>query len=136
MAVQSIPGPLGAGASSDGIVAVGDGFPPGAGFELPGPGGSDPVPLQSLQRIVTAVTRDLVPTPSFTTTPAITVRGNTLAEVEVELNARSEWGRGGGRLRTDPVPVGTSTSVTVHVRANLLRILTTWTKRMQASTAA
>ncbi len=135
MAGEMLPDPLGTQPPTAGGVAGVDGFPPGAGFEVPGPIGDNPIPLDDLQRIVNAVTKDWVP-PSPRTTPEIVVNGSTLAQVANELNALSEWGQGGGALRTDDVPSGTSTTVTVHIHAGLVKRLPRWTKLAQASPAA
>src|SRR5689334_21271168 len=85
------------------------------GFEIAGPIGADLMPLDAGDLIITAVTKDWEPTPSFRTTPEIIVRGDTLAQVFDELNTFPEWGRGGGSLRTDRIPVGTSPTVTVNI---------------------
>lgn len=108
---------------------------PGAGSTLPGPIGVDPAIPMTGERIITVVTRDWVP-PNPRTTPAITIGGRTLAEAAQALNRLNEWGEGGGMLRTDRVPVGTSATVTVVAHANLVRRLPTWTGYANASTAA
>ena len=117
-----------ASASSQGLL-------PRSDFSAPVPLGTDPIPLKALERVVTTVTKDWVP-PAPRTTPEIVVRGDTLAQVAVELNALPEWGRAGGSLRTDPVPVGTTPSVTIKVHANLIKVLPRWTKYDKASAPA
>lgn len=134
MAGPTPPGPLGSDPLSTDLPQARVGFPPGAGFHQPGPAGGDPIPLAEGDRIVTAVTKDWVP-PTPKTTPEIIVRGDTLEAVANELNALPEWGRGGGFLRTDRVPVGTSPTVTVAIRANLIKVLPRWTKFDKASVA-
>jgi hypothetical protein len=98
-------------------------------------GSDDVVPLDDLQRIITRVTKDWNP-PSPRTTPGITVGGATLADAAAQLNRLNEWGEGGGRLRTDKIPPGNTTSITVNVRAGLVRRMPTWTGYAKASPAA
>jgi hypothetical protein len=132
---ERIPGvsgldPAMAGEAGDGVTAGGGGFAPPtvSGLEAP-------QPLDSLQRIITAVTKDWEP-PNPRTTPELVVSGQTLAAVGDALDRLPEWGEGGGMLRTDPVPVGTSTSVTVAARGNLVFRLPRWANYSTASTAA
>jgi hypothetical protein len=107
-------------------------------------GGGDPpgvlgvdglIPLDDLQRMVTKVTKDWDP-PSPRTTPAIVVGGATLQQAADQLNRLNEWGEGGGRLRIDRIPPGSSTKLTVNVHANLVRRLPTWSFYPKASAAA
>lgn len=123
-----MPGPIGVDARpEDGALNPG---PPGAGFEIPGPIGMDDSP------IVSAVVKDWEP-PSPSTTPKIVVRGRTLRQVFAELNALAgEWGRGGGRLRSDRLRNVRTPEVTVHLRANLVLILPEWKGYNAASTNA
>jgi hypothetical protein len=86
-------------------------------------------------RTITRVIRDWDPAAPANTSDII-VAGRTLAEVEVALNRLSEWGQGGGRLRTDRVPVGTSPEVTVTLHANLELRMPRWTGYAQASAGA
>jgi len=109
--------------------------PPGAGFQDLGPLGNDPIPLDSLKRIISDVRVDWRP-PSPKTTPKITINGATLAAAGQALDRLPEWGRGGGILRVENVPVGTSTSVVVSAHANLLMILPDWTGYAKASDEA
>src|SRR3954469_2928426 len=133
MAGEMLPDPLGTQPPMAGTIV--DRFPPGTGFEVPGPIGDDPIALDELRRIVKAVTKDWVP-PSPRTTPPIVVNGSTLAQVADELNALSEWGQGGGVLRTEEIPSGTSPTVTAKIHAGLIKRLPRWTKFAQASPAA
>jgi hypothetical protein len=94
-----------------------------------------PDALGTVQRRITAVTKDWVP-PNPRSTPAIVVPGRNLAAVEVALNRLREWGEGGGMLRTDRVPIGTTPSVTVSIHANLVFRLPTWSGYASASAAA
>lgn len=107
------------------------------GGHLPGVLGADDevVPLDDLKRMVTRVTKDWDP-PSPRTTPGIVVGGATLAEAANQLNRLNEWGEGGGRLRTDRIPPGNTTSITVAVHAGLIRRMPTWTGYAKASPAA
>jgi hypothetical protein len=52
------------------------------------------------------------------------------------LNRLPEWGRGGGRLSVDNIPVATSTDLTITLRANLERRMPEWTDYKTASAAA
>ncbi|MGH8582494.1 MAG: DUF922 domain-containing protein [Gammaproteobacteria bacterium] len=129
------PGTLG----MDTVVAGGDlqgnDLPSTAGYERPGPLGIDsPVPL-AVTRIIADVSNDWEP-PNPRITPAIVVRGQTLADVAAELNRLAEWGEGGGMLRADRIPTGTSTNLTVRLHANLVMRLPTWAAYSAASDAA
>ena len=108
---------------------LGGGDPPGV------LGADDAIPLDNLQRMIVKVTKDWDP-PSPRTTPAITITGATLAQAADQLNRLNEWGEGGGFIRTDPVPAGNTTQITVKMHANLIRRLPTWTGYARASTAA
>lgn len=106
------------------------------GGDPPGVLGSDEVvPLDDLKRTITKVTKDWDP-PSPRSTPAIIIGGATLAQAADQLNRLNEWGEGGGRLRTDRIPPGNTTSITVNIRAGLIRRLPTWTGYAKASAAA
>ena len=106
------------------------------GFAPPSVAGFDPpVALDTLQRMITSVTKDWDP-PSPRSTPELVVRGRTLADVFDALNRLPEWGEGGGMLRTDRVSVGTSTSVAVAAHGNLVMRLPRWADYAAASTAA
>lgn len=118
----------GARAGSNDDDVLGGGNPPGVL-------GVDAIPLDDLQRMVTKVTKDWDP-PSPRTTPAIVVGGATLQQAADQLNRLNEWGEGGGRLRTDRIPPGNSTKLTVNVHANLIRRLPTWSFYPKASAAA
>jgi hypothetical protein len=132
MGGNRIPGPHGtrqqlSGKQGDPTTRAGMGFGP--------PIGSDsPVPLQ-VQRIIARVTKDWEP-PNPRTTPAIVVNGQTLQQVADQLNAMEEWGQGGGAIRSDAIPPGNSTNLTVALHAGLVFRLPTWTRYNQASAAA
>ena len=109
---------------------------PGIGVEMPGPIGLDARHRRVVvRRIIATVGKDWDP-PNPTTTPEIIVRGATLEDVARELSALAEWGQGGGQLRADPIPVGTSTDVHVNLHGNLVRRLPEWRRYDRASTAA
>ncbi len=104
------------------------------GAVSPGSVGGNAVPL-STQRIIAQVTKDWDP-PNPRRTPAITVGGTTLAAAGRELNRLNEWGEGGGSLRADAIPPGTSTDLTVNLHGNLVHRLPQWTGYSGASAAA
>lgn len=135
MSEQNPPGLFGTEPPTATSSVGSQGHLPQTSFSAPVPLGSEPIPLEALERRVTTVTKDWTP-PAPRTTPEIIVRGDTLAQVANELNALPEWGRAGGALRTDPISVGTTPSVTVKVRANLVKVLPRWTKFDKASAAA
>lgn len=110
-------------------------LPPESGYTPPTISGDGAVPLDGVERIVTTVTKDWEP-PNPRATPAIVIRGRTLAAVEEALNRLPEWGEGGGRIRTDRVPVGTSATVTVVAHAGLVLRLPRWADYDSASDAA
>lgn len=122
-----VPGPIGVetepeqGAFNSGA--------PGAGFDSPGLVKADAEP------IVASVVTDWRP-PNPSAAPAIVVRGKTLAQLESQLNALSEWGRGGGSLRADELKNVTTAEVTVHLHANLQLVLPRWDGYDAASTPA
>ncbi len=106
------------------------------GGNLPGVlGADDVIPLDDLQRMITKVTKDWDP-PSPRTSPPIVIGGTTLAQAADQLNRLNEWGEGGGRLRTDRIPPGNTTSITVNIHANLVRRIPTWSGYAKASAAA
>ena len=114
------------GGDDDGVRTIGD---------SPGPIGiDDPIPLDNA-RIITKVDKDWDP-PNPTATPEIVVNGKTLADVAQELDRLPEWGQAGGGIRADPIPVGTSTNVTVKLHAGLVYRLPSWTGYSNASAAA
>ncbi len=81
----------------------------------------------AIVRKVTRVKKDWdVKSPPMRTTPKIKVGGATLADVAKQLDKLAEWGEGGGALRTDRIPAGTSTSVEVQLRGNLVYRMPTW----------
>jgi hypothetical protein len=87
------------------------------------------------ERNVTRVVKDWEP-PAPRTTPEIVVAGRTLADAGAAIDRLNEWGEGGGRLRAERIPVGTSASVTVTLHANLILRMPRWTGYAHASTAA
>ena len=101
---------------------------------IPGSIGSSATPL-AVQRIIAKVTKDWEP-PNSRTTPAITINGKTLAEAAIALNRLSEWGEGGGMLRTDVIPPGNTTDLDVKLHANLVMRLPTWAGYQAASKPA
>lgn len=103
-------------------------FPTG-GFEFPGPIGLDSSP------VVTEVNNDWE-SPNPSSTPEIVVKGKTLAQVAAELNKLAEWGRGGGRIRSDTLENVKTPEVTVQLRANLTMVLPRWEGYEGASEAA
>jgi hypothetical protein len=113
------------GEDDDGVRSIGD---------APGPTGvDDPIPLDSA-RIITKVDKDwdgLTPTPDFDT-----VSGTTLADLDQALRSLKEWGQGGGRVWNDAVPIGTSPTVTVQLRSNVIFRLISWDGYSNASAAA
>ena len=137
MGGQRIPGVIGIEPQTiEGLKGEGH-LPPGAGLATPGPTGIDSdlaTPL-AVSRIVKSVKKDWEP-PAPTTTPAIIIKGNTLEEAADNLNKLQEWGQGGGMLRADPIPVGTSPEVNVSLHANLVLRMPNWTGYDKASAAA
>ena len=105
----------------------------GAGA-APATGSEAPTPLQ-VRRIIARVVKDWEP-PNPRRTPDIEVDGQTLDEVAQQLSGMDEWGEGGGAIRADRIPAGTSTNLTVSLHANLVFRLPTWTQYEQASAAA
>jgi hypothetical protein len=118
----------GPGANSS-LDVFGGGDPPGV------LGVDDPIPLDTA-RIIALVDKDWVPSPTLNPDPPITARGATLAQAANDLDAQGEWGQGGGILRTDEVPVDTTTNVTVKLHGNFVYRLPTWTGYAAASPAA
>jgi hypothetical protein len=109
---------------------------PDIGAETPGPIGLDTRHRRVVvRRIIATVAKDWDP-PNPATTPEIIVRGATLEDASHDLNALPEWGQGGGQLRADPIPVGTSTDVHVSLHGNLVRRMPQWTGYNSASSAA
>jgi hypothetical protein len=98
-------------------------------------GVDEAIALDSIQRIISKVTKDWDP-PNPRTTPPIVVGGATLEKAAEQLNRLSEWGQGGGSLRTESIAAGTSTNLTVTMHANLVRRLPTWSGYTRASAGA
>jgi hypothetical protein len=86
-------------------------------------------------RIVNKVVCDWVPTPKPNTTP-IVVKAANLAELAAALGQLPEAGQGGGRLRADDVPFGSSADVTITLHGNLVNRVVQWDGYDQASAAA
>lgn len=101
---------------------------------IPGSIGSNATAL-AVQRIIASFTKDWDP-PNPRTTPAITINGKTLVEAAAALNRLSEWGEGGGMLRSEAIPPGNTTNLDVKLHANLVMRLPTWTGYQTASSAA
>jgi hypothetical protein len=109
---------------------------PEIGADTPGPIGLDSRRGRGVvRRIIAGVTKDWDP-PSPRNTPEIVVGGATLAEAARELNQMSEWGQAGGQLRSDPIPAGTSTDLTVTLHGGLVYRLPRWSGYDRASAAA
>src|SRR5262245_40957449 len=97
--------------TADPIDIFGGGDPPGTlGIDDDAP---NPIPLAA--RIIATVTKDWEPALNPRKAPEITVGGTTLEQAGKELDRLREWGEGGGSLRTDPIPFGTSTDLTVNL---------------------
>lgn len=105
------------------------------GFSVPGPIGLKSGGPVLVDRKVANVTTDWNP-PSPSTSPEIVVHGKTLAEVAAALDKRDEWGRGGGMIRAEAIPPGTSPTVDVKLHANLVKLLPKWAEYSSASPAA
>ncbi len=111
----------------------GPGESPGAGFTDLGPDGVDaPIPMAA--RIIAKVDDDWHP-PAPNEDPTVSIEADNLADV-AKLLPKREWGQGGGALRNDAIPVGTSTNLTVTLHGNLVRRLPEWTNSSSASAAA
>ncbi len=128
---ERIPGTFGTDPSE--LDESADGFPPTAGFEIPGPIGIEP--MKAGDRIITTVTTDWDPL-VLETTPEIEVGGKNLEQAADELNGLNEWGRGGGGVANDAVPFGTSSTVTVSLHGKFERVLPTWKRYASASAKA
>jgi len=129
MANDNVPGPKGTDVFRDPLPV--DPFPATGGGALPVPGGTE---LKAGDRIIKRVKRDWDAN-SPRTTPAIQVHGKTLEEVGKGLNALpGEWGQGGGILRNDPVPEGTSAEVEVTLHGNLVYRIVEWVEYSTGST--
>jgi len=105
------------------------------GGEPPGILGADGAIQLDVSRIIAKVTRDWDASNPSSTAPLV-VSGTTIARVGRALNALPEWGQGGGTLSVDAIPVGTSTDLTITLKANLVRRMPQWTDYPQASTRA
>ncbi len=133
MGGDRLPGPIGSASAIDGEPLDDGGVVTGAGsadLRVLGQG-ADPM----TDRIIASVTKDWDP-PSPFTDSWVTVSGDTLADVEAALQANDEWGKGGGSLRSDRIPVGTSTNLTINLHANLELRVAVWSDYRHASIAA
>lgn len=131
MAGSGVPGPWGLqadnAAPADPDTANGNSTTAGPlGIELAEP---------MADRFVTQVDCDWVPTPKPNTDP-IPVSAANLADLAVALGKLNEAGEGGGRLRVDKVPIGTSAAVTVTLHGNLVNRVVEWKGYDTASAAA
>ncbi len=81
--------------------------------------------VQIAARIIATVNDDWHP-PAPDTTPTVTLTATTLADV-FSLLPRNEWGQGGGSLRSERIPAGTSTNLTVELHGGLILRLPEWT---------
>jgi hypothetical protein len=102
-------------------------------FAVPGPLGMD-APIPMVARIIARVNDDWHP-PAPDTTATVSLTADTLAEAS-KLLPRGEWGQGGGALRSERIPVGTSTNLTVALHGGLVLRLPEWTNELSASAAA
>ncbi len=112
----------------------GPGESPGAGFTDLGPDGLD-APIPMVARIIAQVDDDWHP-PAPDTSPSVEITGTTLEDVGDALSTLDEWGQGGGALRSEAIPVGTSTNLTVKLHGNLVKRLPKWRNYASASAAA
>lgn len=112
----------------------GDGAPPRGGFAEPGPIGLKGGGVRFIDRKIANVTGDWTP-PSVNLTEQ-EISAPTLAEVGRLLNTLPEWGRGGGKIRSDAIPAGSSPTVDVSLHANLEKTMPKWLDYSSASTAA
>lgn len=126
-----VPGPLGHRRDKENSVSDDQGL--GLFNSVPPVGHDSAEPLT--QRIVNKVVCDWVPTPNPNTTP-IVVKAANLADLAQALSQLPEAGEGGGKLRIDPVPIGTSPDVTVTLHGNLVNRVVQWDGYDQASAAA
>jgi hypothetical protein len=115
-------------AAPDDVSILGGGDAPGS------IGVDDAIPLD-VSRTIKSVTKDWEP-PRPTTTPEIVVHGATIPEVFASLNSANpggEWGSAGGVLRTDAIPDGNDTNLTLAVHAGLILRLPRWAEYGTAS---
>lgn len=135
MADDRRPGPLGLipePAAPAGFSAEG---PSTGGFASAGPLGFDVEADPLTDRAVSRVDCDWIPTPKPNAEP-IKVSAGNLAELAAALAPLPEAGEGGGRLRADPVKIGTSAEVTVTLHGNLVNRAVEWVGYENASAAA
>lgn len=135
MADDRKPGPLGFTPASANSTGFDSGGPNTGGFTTAGPLGFDVEADPLADRIVSRVDRDWVPTPKPKNDP-IKVTAADLAELADALGRLPEAGEGGGRLRADPVAVGTSAEASVKLHGNLVNRAVEWIGYSGASPAA
>ena len=133
MAPADVPGLTGTDLDETG---TGPGpFPITGGGAQPGPIGLKGGAPILIDRKVAKVTGDWTP-PAPSASPEIVVHGKTLADVAAALDKRDEWGRGGGMIRAEAIPAGTSPTIDVTLHAGLVKILPKWHEYTSASAAA
>jgi hypothetical protein len=132
MGGNHIPGPIGTEPATAKESNNGKEMVPEGGWVDPRPGLE---PIAMVARIIARVKKDWDP-PSPNTTPWVEVSGATLADVALVLEANDEWGRGGGMLRSDRIPVGKSSNLTVTLHGNLEFRVAKWMDYAKASAAA
>jgi len=130
MGGQRVPGAEGL----DDEPLEGDGAPPRGGFSEPGPIGLKGGGVRFVDRKIANVSDDWHP-PSINSTDQ-EISAPTLAEVGRLLNTLPEWGRGGGRIRSDAIAAGSSPTVDVNLHANLEKTMPKWLDYSSASAAA
>jgi len=104
MSGNRIPGPIGTDPALNDESVAGKGIVPGGGWVDARPLGQEPDSIPMVARIIIKVTKDWDP-PAPDTTPWVKAPGATLADVSAALEANDEWGQGGGRLRSERIPV-------------------------------
>ena len=107
---------------------------PRSGLTDVAPDGFDP-PVPLVARIIAKVVDDWHP-PSPNTTATISLEADNLEDLAKLLKPLQEWGQGGGALRAEAIPVGTSSNLTVTLHGNLVLRLPEWTNYSKASAAA
>jgi hypothetical protein len=112
-----------------------DEMPRGGGADVAPNGFDPPSPIPLVARIIAKVVDDWHP-PSPNTTPTISLEADNLADLATLLKPLKEWGQGGGALRSERIPVGTSTNLTVTLHGNLVLRLPEWTNYSKASAPA
>jgi len=135
MSGNRIPGPIGTDPALNDESVAGKGIVPGGGWVDARPLGQEPDSIPMVARIIIKVTKDWDP-PAPDITPWVEAPGSTLADVSAALQANDEWGQGGGRLRSERIPVGKSTNLTVTLHGNLELRVAEWIDYAKSSVAA